>query len=278
MKRPGNSWMKILPLCMLVQGCLSVGSGAPPVSVEEVKLLANDVGMVLRRDGVELEDISAVPLVLHLSNSDFSEGDAFRYFHVTNKMILDVLKSKLGTNYLKFLQKFEECKNQKIPISQFPELGLEYKLRPVVEGASSDAFISFKLSEAFDGAAAIVEVRGKVYKFGASGFYGFKNVPGGNVFSLSISDDRFRLGYLSSSLPFQSEVSEVFSVRIDTRLASVLGGPQTMNATLFIYPDSLGRVKKVYVMDKNFIFRDFSSRCLAMESSKFLPEGMSCSK
>ena len=112
MKRPGNSWMKILPLCMLVQGCLSVGSGAPPVSVEEVKLLANDVGMVLRRDGVELEDISAVPLVLHLSNSDFSEGDAFRYFHVTNKMILDVLKSKLGTNYLKFLQKFAVCQHK----------------------------------------------------------------------------------------------------------------------------------------------------------------------
>lgn len=304
MKRAGISWMKFLPLCLLVQGCLSVGSSAPSISVEEVKLLGSDVGRVLRRDGVELDDISAVPLPIRLSNSDFSGSEGLNYHHVTNKMILDGLKSKLGTNFLKLQQKHEECKSQKLPYSQYPELGLEYKLRPIVEGASSDEFISFKLSEAFDGVAVIVEVHGKVvtdawsgipkidgvmdlfespdtlvlYRFGTSGFYGFNNVPGGKVFSLSIKDDRFKLAYLSSSLPFLADVGEILSVRIDTRLASVLGGPQTMNATLFIYPDSVGKVKKVYVMDKNFIFRDFSSRCLAMEGSKFLPEGMSCSK
>jgi hypothetical protein len=289
-------------LCMLLQGCWSVGSKVPQTSVEVVKAHQMDWGVALRKDGIELEDVTAIPLAVRLSNSDFSDQDHLKYFYVNNKMILDGLKSKLGTNYLKLLQKYEDVKNRGESPVKYPELGLEYKLRPTIEGISTDEYIGFKLSEAFEGITVIVEVRDKVvsdvwggfssvpnvvdlfenpetlvlYRFGKSGFYGFRNIPGGKVFSLILKEDRFKLGSLSASLPALEDVYEIFSVRIDSRLASVLGGSQYVNSTLFIYSDRSARVIKVFVMDRHFVFNETSSRCPVMESAGALPSGMSC--
>ncbi len=294
----------MVSLCMVLQSCLSVGSNAPPVSVEIVKAQKTNWGMALRKDGIELDDVSAAPFPVRLSNSDFSEIANLKYYFVSNKLILDGLKSKLGTNYLKFFQKFENAKNRNELLSRYPELGLEYKLSPTIEGVSTEEYVGFKLSEAFEGISAIVEVRGTVvsdvwggfsqlpdvidlfeepeslvlYRFGKSGFYGFKNIPGGKVFSLLLKDDRFKLGSLSSSLPMVDQVTDVFSVRMDPRLASLMGGDQMLNSTLFIYSDRMGKVIRVLVMDRNFVFRDSFYRCPFLESAGILPSGMTCNQ
>jgi hypothetical protein len=127
------------------------------------------------------------------------------------------------------------------------------------------------LIQPFEGTENVV-----MYQQGERSYLGYTNFPGGKLFSLTMTDDQFKLSDLSTSLPIQPDVKSVFSVRMDSFLASVMGGPKMLNSILFIYPDSEATVKKVYVLDRGYVFRDHSSRCQALENSGFLPQGMSC--
>ncbi len=305
-----NSYKNLIILSMMViglVGCRLFSDGKPSVVVEEVSLI--------QKEGIELETVSATHSAFFISEPQVigrtiaSKSVSDRFHIVPNKAILDALKSKLGTNFLSLQEKFESVRENDGDFSRYPELGVEYKFIPSIEGLEIREAVCFKLREAFEGLGVLIAVKGDqihlwagnprlfrsvngaeselvvdlfdskigvpVYRVAMNSFFGFQKSPGGSVFLLAMNEDRFQLKSVVSTPSVVNAVT-IYPDRMNASLAKLIGAPSTADGFLVYYTDAHQEVVKIFHMDRNFIFRDVSNSCGKLWQNDLLPASMSC--
>jgi len=293
----------LVALLLGAVGCNLIDDGKPAIIVEEVKLVT--------KEGVEIEDISAVPSSLSLGDSETRS-----FYVITNKSIQDALKSKLGTAFIQLEEKYQSALENEKPLSQVPELGIEYKFRPQVNGIVSSEPVCFKLSDAFDGLGVILSLNGKhiefwsgvprlerkakdqgpllqertelvvdlfdlnsespLYQIGLSSYFGIQKVSGGSLYLLVMSDDHFKLTRSVSTLPTVVGTTKVLPRKHDAQTLKAIGLPYSENSFLIYFTDESSKVLKVFHMDHSYVFKDVSASCGKINQSGMLPLGLNC--
>lgn len=250
------------------------------------KLQSVEVVALASTEGVEIEALNAKAYSVPVDENSSAEKLPTQYYFIPNHDILAAIQVKLGNSYSTLLDQYQSAKANSQPLDRYPQLGIQYKFRATVEKYESD-YVSFKLSEVFDGLGALIRVNGdqlqiwigkqqlfskssliadlfdlpsglQIFKYGNSHFFAFQAKSAGKVFDLSFVGDRFLMNNLTTTLPAVESATHIFVVRVNPIIAAKFS---LTNGFLFFFADASSMVNHVYFMDQGFVFRELLGQC-----------------
>lgn len=232
-----------------------------------------------------------------------------RYYFISGEKIRENLRKKLGVQFSRLTELYESAISNQRPMELVPELGMVYQFAVTLDQESDlkDEWVSFPLKDALSGRELILKKestvlsmfwgnprlsipmegsdtptiiadltepsdRLRLFRLGEESWVGFHEESGSNLFLVQMARGEFKIHPLSSSIPKVSSASRVVSVRATLAHLKVLGMvPTSANSILFFFIDSDRVMKRIFLMDGQFVFRDLSSNCLKLAQSGLLP-------